>query len=76
MPGNVIDEMDTFNSIWSAVIEDSDMVIDFFQDEDITEPFIFWLTMNNINCYYQVMATAMNNYASGVAASAPDLPRA
>ncbi|KAE9394526.1 hypothetical protein BT96DRAFT_1022490 [Gymnopus androsaceus JB14] len=69
-------QLGAFDAIWNAVVNDATQVISFLNmaSNQTTIPLIFWATINNADCYYQAMATALNNYADGIADSGIPAP--
>ncbi|KAE9393928.1 hypothetical protein BT96DRAFT_1022799 [Gymnopus androsaceus JB14] len=69
-------QLGAFDAIWSAVVDDSNQVISYLTDAEsmTTIPLIFWATINNVDCYYQAMASALINYADGISNSGIPAP--
>ncbi|KAE9393931.1 hypothetical protein BT96DRAFT_1022802 [Gymnopus androsaceus JB14] len=69
-------QLGAFDAIWSAVVDDANQVISYLTEANATTtiPLIFWATINNVDCYYQAMASALNDYADGISNSGIPAP--
>ncbi|KAF8877305.1 hypothetical protein CPB84DRAFT_1752190 [Gymnopilus junonius] len=47
-----------FDAIWAAVVDDCRQVIDYLNDA-AEIPLVLWSTLNNVACYYQSLADAL-----------------
>ncbi|KAJ7439413.1 hypothetical protein B0H11DRAFT_2355960 [Mycena galericulata] len=67
---HLMGQLSGFNSIWNAVVSDCTEVAEYITTANTplarNIPLIFWATINNVDCLYQALAVALDNYALGI----------